>query len=248
MADYRVDLEEGLKQSVISNARLQQVVNHIHVDRHAHPAVKRKMKWLYRVVAVIAVGIFALLFNPFHKSSLSEWTHSAGELPMGLQLDEQGNYTGFSNLPLNYSIEDAKNAGYIVEQDSVVIANRELWDRFVASAGAGRNSSVRIFIALTKDDSRPAIRDLYFQDGYYYLFDSDSEQQNAQGFSFLLTLEGQFGNPKKDSSVVILTDDRTLTFDTIMKSILSSNMDYIKSVSPYKLIFFNSFKEIKDAE
>ena len=197
------------------------------------------MKGPYRVAALIVVGIVAAIFNPLTESSTPERNHSAGTLPVDVQLDEQGNYTGFSDLPLNYSFEDAKKAGYIAEQDSVIVANRELWDRFVASAAAGRNSSVRIFTALTKDGSHPAIRDLYLQDGYYYLFDSDSDSRNVDGFSYLLTLEGQFGNPKKDRTIVVITDDRTLTFDTIMKSILSSNMEFIKSVSPYKLVFFN---------
>lgn len=112
---------------------------------------------------------------------------------ISFSLDASGNYTGFSNVPTNYSAEDANS---------------------------------------------PYFTDLLFNNGYYYLFDSSSDNQEKQPFLYLLTLEGRFGIPLRDSGVVVLTNDNTLTFDAVMKTMYSSSTDYIQSVSPYKLVMF----------
>jgi len=153
--------------------------------------------------------------------------------------DDSGNYTGFSNLPMEYTVEDAKEE-YYVKQDSKDIANRKLWDNFINDASDGKNISIRIvnFYTQTEDDVTVYFNDLFFNDNNYYLFDSSSENQEKQPYKYLLILEGKFGNPIRDSGVVVLTNDNTLTFNDVMKSLLSSSMEYIKSVSPYKLVMF----------
>ncbi|OAB38637.1 hypothetical protein PMSD_06375 [Paenibacillus macquariensis subsp. defensor] len=120
-----------------------------------------------------------------------------------------------------------------------MIANNEEWVNFVETATKGNNTGIRMVSFSTEDTTSPYFSDLFFNDGYYYLFDSSSDKQEKQPFLFLLTLEGRFGNPSKDSGVVILTNDNTLSFDVVMKSVLSSNFDYKKSISPYRLVVFH---------
>ncbi|MEC0092329.1 hypothetical protein [Paenibacillus macquariensis] len=141
-----------------------------------------------------------------------------------------------------FIVEDATKDGYCVKQDSEVIANNEEWINFVETATKGNNTGIRMVSFSTEDTNSPYFSDLFFNDGYYYLFDSSSDKQEKQPFLFLLTLEGQFGNPSKDSGVVILTNDNTLTFDVVMKSVLSSNFDYKKS---YRLVVFHFLVAIK---
>ncbi|AOT68964.1 hypothetical protein [Geosporobacter ferrireducens] len=154
--------------------------------------------------------------------------------------DDNGKYTGFSNLPTKYTVEDAKKDGCFVKQDSKDIANKELWNSFIEDASKGKNTSIRIvkFYTETEDDTIVYFNDLFFDDDYYYLFDSSSENQKKQPYQYLLMLEGKFGNPLRDSRVVVLTNDNTLKFNDVMKSLVSSNMEYIKSVSPYRLVMF----------
>ena len=152
--------------------------------------------------------------------------------------DTSGNYTGFINLPANYTIEDAEKDECFVTQDLDVMANNDVWDNFIKTASRGNNASIRTVRFYTEDSKGPYFIDLFFNEGYYYLFDSSSENQEKQPFLHLLTLEGKFGMPLRDSGVVILTDDKTLTFDGVMKSMLSSDFDYTQSVSPYKLVMF----------
>jgi hypothetical protein len=68
------------------------------------------------------------------------------------------------------------------------------------------------------------------------LFDSSAVNQKKQRYSYMLELEGQFGMPIKDSGVVVLTDDNALTFDKVMKAMFSSDLNYINSISQYKIV------------
>ncbi len=157
---------------------------------------------------------------------------------LNFSFDKNGNYTGFSDLPLDYTIEAAKNDGYFVTQNSEVIANKHVWDNFVDASLRRENTGIRMVNFYPEYTDSPYFLDLFYDDGYYYLFDSSSENQQKQPYSYLLTLEGQFGNPSKASGVIVLTNDDVLTFDKVMSVMISSNMDYIKSVSPFRIVMF----------
>jgi hypothetical protein len=157
---------------------------------------------------------------------------------IAFSFDDKGNYTGFSNLPTKYTVEDAKKDGYFVVQDLDVVANNEVWDNYVEAAAKGNNTGIRIVSFYTEDNNEPHFNDLFFDDGHYYLFDSSSENQEKQPYLYLLTLVGKSGNPLRDSGVIVLTNDNTLTFDNVRKSMISSSIDYIKSVSQYRLVMF----------
>lgn len=155
---------------------------------------------------------------------------------IAFSLDSNGSYTGFSNLPKHYTIEDAEKDGCFVMQDLKVIANDELWANFCETAAQGKNTGIRIANFYTKDTNSPYFIDLFFNNGYYYKFYSSSDSQEKQPFLYLLTLEGQDGIPAKDSRAVVLSNDNTLTFYIVMKSMYSSNSEYIQSVSPFSWV------------
>lgn len=155
-------------------------------------------------------------------------------------LDASGNYTGFSNLPelKDYTAQDAEEDGYFVMQDIKVIANQPLWDSFIETAAEGNNAGIRIASFYTNEAKSPFFSDLFFNDGHYYLFDNSDDNQKEEPFSYLLTLEGEWGNPLKDSRYVVLTNDNKLTFQKYTKALYSSNLEVIKSIEPYRLIMF----------
>lgn len=155
---------------------------------------------------------------------------------LNFSFDDSGNYTGFSDLPANYTIEDAKTDGCYTTQDLEAVANENIWDSFVEASKNKKNTSIRKVSFHTKNENSPFFEDLFYRDGYYYCFDSSAENQEKHPFLYLLTLEGQFGNPLKDTVIIILTDDNTLTFDNIIQSALSSDINYRKNMSPFKLI------------
>ncbi|QUI22627.1 hypothetical protein HZI73_10085 [Vallitalea pronyensis] len=158
------------------------------------------------------------------------------ENKLELVLDDEGNYTGFSNLPTDDTVEDYKEKGYFVKQDSEVI-NQEVWDQFIETATGENETAIRMVRLFTEEGTTkgPYYQDLFYKDKHYYFFDSSSEYLKEEPFKYLLTLEGQFGNSKKDSGVIILTDDNTLTYEDVMNSFLSSVM---LDTSPFQLIMF----------
>ena len=157
---------------------------------------------------------------------------------VAFSLDKDGNYTGFTDLPENANVENFEKAGYVVRQGIETIAHGDVWQDFVEAAGKGEDAGVRIVSLYTDVEDGPYYTDLFFNNGYYYLFDSTAEEQTKEPFKYLLTLEGPFGNPKRDSGVIVLTNDESLTFDEVMGSMLSSSMEYIQSVPPYRLVMF----------
>ena len=157
---------------------------------------------------------------------------------LDFSFDKNGNYTGFSDLQSDYTIDAAKNDGYFVTQDSEVIANKHEWDNFVDASLRRENTGIRMVNFYTENIDSPYFLDLFYDDGYYYLFDSSAENQQKQPYSYLLTLEGQFGNPLKASGIIVMTNDDALNFGKVMSVMLSSNMDYIKSVSPFRIVMF----------
>ncbi len=155
---------------------------------------------------------------------------------LNFSFDDSGNYTGFSDLPTNYTIEDAKADGHYVTQGLEVVANKDVWDGFIETSISKKNTSIRKVSFFTENADSPFFEDLFYKDGYYYCFDSSAEDLMKHPYQYLLTLEGQFGKPLRDSVVIILTDDNTLTFDNIMQSAISSDINFKKSISPFKLI------------
>lgn len=170
--------------------------------------------------------------------TLEDKTSKISDASLKPLFDLNGNYTGFSDLPLDYSIEEAKNDGHFVTQNLDIVANKNVWDNFVETSLRGENTRIRIVKFYIESTDSPYFLDLIYEDGYYYYFDSSAEINKKQPYSYLLILEGKFGNPLRDSGVVILTDDNTLTFETVMRVTCSSSMEYINSVSPFRIVMF----------
>lgn len=187
-------------------------------------------KGVYRNYSVHGNGLFEELLTWLNERYITNSINS-----LSFSFDNNGNYTGFADLPSSYTIEDAMRDGYYGIQGLEVVANKNVWDSFVEASLNKRNSSMRM-VSFHTDNIY--FKDLFYRDGYYYCFDSSAESHEKKPYLYLLTLEGQFGNPLKDSAVIIMTDDNTLTFEKIMQSVLSSDINYIKSISPYKLIMF----------
>ncbi|NOU78101.1 hypothetical protein GC101_04325 [Paenibacillus sp. LMG 31459] len=168
--------------------------------------------------------------------------NTAGEADghtVALTLDMRGFYTGFTGLPGDYTMMDAAAHGYVVKHNLEVVAGRAVWDQFVAASAQGLNTGVRL---ATFHDNEEGISssysDLFFQDGKYYIFESADETGEPTPFSYLLTLRGKSGNPSRDTTVTLLTNDNKLTFDKYMTALYSSNTEVIKSVLPNQLISF----------
>lgn len=156
-------------------------------------------------------------------------------------MDNEGNYTGFSELPENYTIEQAEKDGCYVKVDLEPVAGQDKWDFFVLAASEGKDAGIRIidiYDQNTKEQKGPYYIDLFYDGSYYHMFDSISSEQQDKPFLYLLTLNGTLPNAAKDTTVTVLTNDENLTFDEVMWSGLSSSMEYKNSISPFILVMF----------
>lgn len=151
------------------------------------------------------------------------------------ELDSDGNYTGFKDLPVNYTAEQAKKDGCYVRVNSEAVGGEQLWENFIQDASNNKDASIRI-VNIWED--KTYYLDLFYIDGYYRAFDSSSKDLHDYKFKYILTLEGMMPNASKSGTVTILTDDKDLTYKEVMWSFLSSTSSYHESISPFKLVFF----------
>lgn len=174
-------------------------------------------------IGIIAITLI-LLFSGC--SNISSTT-------LNFELDSKGNYTGFKELPENYTAAQAEKDGCYVRVNSEVVAGEELLENFIQDASQGKDAGLRI---VNIWDEGTYYKDLFFVDGYYRVFDSSSEDLRDYKFKHLLKAEGRLPNAAKSGTVTILTDDLELTYKDVMWTFLSSDMNYSKSVSPFKLV------------
>ena len=153
--------------------------------------------------------------------------------------DQNIQYTGFQTLPSIYTIEEATKDGYLVTKDLKIIANEDLYSNFIETSSRGKNTSIRLVKFFTNESSKhPFYTDIFYEEGFYYSFDSSAPTQEKEPYKYLLTLEGETGNPLRDSGLIVLSSDENLTFGQIIGAMISSNMSVIESTPKHQILMF----------
>lgn len=172
--------------------------------------MKIKILTMVIIVIILTAGLVACSKN--------------SNLQLEFTFDESGSYIGFESLPSEYTRESAEEDGLVIYSVFGVGTNEKVWNNFVRNAKAGKDSSVRM--AYFSDESDyPYILDLLYREGSYYLFDSSANSLEKQPYKYLLTLKGQDGIPLRDSGVIVLSNDNSLTFDLVMETMYSSELN-----------------------
>ena len=164
---------------------------------------------------------------------LTSCSKTEGFSPVFL-VDANGAYSGFSNVTQPLDIEKAASLGYVAIDGQRIAENSDIWENFVSDSARGNDSSVRLVYFYT--NKSVYIVDIFYNNGQYFLFDSSAEKQNTDGFAHLLRLEGSFGMPARDTVVLVLADDESITFDQYMTAMFSSSTEVIQSIQPSRLI------------
>lgn len=175
-------------------------------------------------ILIIAITMTILLLSGCQKTSA---------VALLLEFDREGNYTGFMNLPTQYSDEEAEKDGFYTRVNSEIVSGEQLWEDFIEDASNGKNASLRI---VNIWDEEAYFLDLFYWDGSYRIFDSSSEDLQDYKFQHMLVLEGKLSNAARGDKVIVLTDDKELTYKDVMWKYLSSDMSYIESISPFRLV------------
>lgn len=185
------------------------------------------MKSFFSFVIVVLLGLSMLGCNNYEQTKVSNITY---------RLDSNDNYTGFKYLPKKYTAEQAKKDGCLVKVNFKTVSGLEVWDAFLQDATQGRNSAIRI-VNIWNDTVYYS--DLFFKDGYYRVFSSDSSDLKDYKFKHLLQLSGTLPNAAKSGKVVIITDDEKLTYKDVMWVYFSSDSSYSENISPFKLVIMD---------
>lgn len=169
--------------------------------------------------------------------ALSGCSGSAGQII--LPTDAQGIYTGFSDVPESCTIEEAGKLGYYATLDLEDSKNRDAWNKFVRNAQSGQDAYIRLAQFYSdNEENKPFYLDLYHQNGSYYLFDESAGKQKPEPYPYMLTLRGTDGIPPKENSAVVLSQDDTLTFTEVMKSLYSSTVD--ENAKKFRIVLFRT--------
>lgn len=141
----------------------------------------------------------------------------------------------------NYSLEDAKDEGYVIIEDLRVTSGKEIWQEFVNLAAKKKPCKVRVVHYYTLDDrSRydedyyESIKDKYpvmyihelvYDGGIFVVSHYEDGKLIESEFKFLKKYEGDAETPNATySSYVryVLVNDDKVTWEELMRGMLSS--------------------------
>ena len=156
---------------------------------------------------------------------------------ISFRLGIDGSYTGFRNLPAEYTQQQALEDKCLVRIDGDLFGGAEYWNDFVSRSAKKKNGGIRI---ANFWEGKAYFMDVFYHNGYYRCFSSDENTSlQDQKFTLLLELEGTLPNAARSGKVTILTDDPTLTYKEVMWVFLSSNSHYRETISPFKQIYID---------
>ncbi|MBE6538962.1 MAG: hypothetical protein E7671_05820 [Ruminococcaceae bacterium] len=155
--------------------------------------------------------------------------------------DESGLYSGFNDLPTDYTPEKAVKDGCYVIVENSLKSGKDAWERFVKTSGKGIDSFLRIVHFI---DDMPYYTDLYYYNGKYQTFEQNHELGLTVGtpFSLLRRLDGGIIH-EQSRCLYVLTDSTELTHYDVSSSLLSSSIDTITKI-PFEWLSFTVYMEV----
>ena len=202
-----------------------------------------------KIIAIILTAIMTLsLF------SCSEREEKGENIEISYN---DGKYSGFSDIPENYTVDDAIDDGCLVIETLDGDTNAygvqmsktgrtegyEHWVSFLEKSQNGEDAFLRVahFIRGTG-----YYQDLYYSDGKYTIFDfNEYGISEGESYSLLRRLDGMTGpvGNQKEAHYYVLTDSTELTYHDVSWSYLSSSISTITDIPFEWLGFMIYFKE-----
>jgi len=144
---------------------------------------------------------------------------------------EDGEYAGFSDLPAEYTAEDAVRDGcYVVvsssdvsdkENDLGLVAGGEVWEKFYEDSKNGKDAYIRVAHFI---DGKPYYTDLYYADGEYVMFDLNDERGlvNYAPQKYLRELKDEING--REARMYVLTNETEITYRDVEQVFVSSSL------------------------
>ncbi|MBQ9121715.1 MAG: hypothetical protein IJY12_05095 [Clostridia bacterium] len=164
---------------------------------------------------------------------------------------KDGAYAGFSDIPSDYTAEEAALDGCLVIDTTrepnvhrVLVASQqstagyEHWERFTEQAEAGEDAFLRVAHFI---DGTGYYHDLYYVDGWYVLFTWNEYGITKEGsFQYLRCLAETSG--AKSHRLYVLTDSMELTYHDVTWTFLSSSLSTVTDI-PFIWLGFMTYFE-----
>ena len=198
-----------------------------------------------RTKLVIFAFVLALLLMLF-SCSKNEGIISYGE---------DGSYTGFSDIPSDYTPADATDDGCLVidltqgtnEYGATInekydTAGYDNWQRFLKKSESQEDTFLRVAFFI---DGVGSYHDLYYCDGNYTIFAlNEYGVSDGSTYKYLRRLDGQTGpaSDRQEDCFYVLTDSMDLTYNDVSWSFFSSNIDSVTDI-PFVWLGFMIFFE-----
>ena len=205
------------------------------------------MKKKLFIVALMTVMIMSLF-------SCSDKDEKGTEIDIAYN---EGVYSGFSDIPENYTVDDAiddcclvietlddgTNVHGVQMSKTGRTEGYEHWRSFLEKSERGEDAFLRVahFIRGTG-----YYHDLYYSDGKYTIFDyNEYGISEGESYSLLRRLDGMAGpvGNQKEAHYYVLTDSTELTYHDVSWSYLSSSISTVTDIPFEWLGFMIYFKE-----
>lgn len=150
---------------------------------------------------------------------------------------ENNEYRGFRDVNTYFSQQECAKVGYVVIEDGTISKNYGAVQEFIKSTDTVNSGHLRF--ASFHEGEGPSYMDLVYLDGEFYCYYMGEEDLSAKPYTYLLELEGSSGNPAKKYKMIVVSDDKSLTFDQVKKAMYSSSMEYTNSLGKHRIVLFN---------
>lgn len=158
-----------------------------------------------------------------------------------------------TQLPENYSLEDAKSDDCVVFENSDITYGQTKWDKFIQEAEDGKTSTVRLAFHFTLGDPSRYSKELYEEmkddypslhvmdlsfDGKKYIIEIvEDGRLVSKEYQYLMKYEGRTRSGTatfSEYTYYVLVDDNTVTWDDIEHGMISSQSgDWIDHYKVY---------------
>ncbi|MDD2979072.1 MAG: hypothetical protein PHN80_03790 [Hespellia sp.] len=141
-------------------------------------------------------------------------------------------YTGFDNLPKDYTAEQAIADGCVVYNQNKLAGGRDKWDEFVKKTQESDYAKIRIRQNITEADVY--YEDVIYKNGKFRLIISTDPEQYDYEYSYLQDLKGKASKKLKYSRFVFLTDEKEVSFEQVLEA---ESVTASKRSFNYQMIF-----------
>lgn len=141
--------------------------------------------------------------------------------------DSLPEYLNFNELPLNYTLENAKADGCVVFKDLSLISGQTEWSKFRKLVKGKKAATVRIAEYYSKENPSLVLIDLSFDGSAYLVTEEDGVKKQ---YNYLNHYKVDAGKDASYSTLdcYILVNQKDVSFDELERSRISSNSnDYI---------------------